>query len=155
MDVDPFPYWIGFDGREPDAYDVCSFSCQRKSSIPLHVRALRHKELRSAGLFTRSWGVDPMTGQMFDMIDKLPFSTEFAFTRFLVPHLQGYKGWALFTDCDVLWLDDIGSLVKEADDRFAVMVVKQILADMCLYTVGDGIKPQSHASTPEMQQRYE
>ena len=32
---------------------------------------------------------------------------------------------------------------------------KQILADMCLYTVGDGIKPQSHASTPEMQQRYE
>ena len=32
---------------------------------------------------------------------------------------------------------------------------KQILADMCLYTVGDGIKPQSHASTPEMQQTYE
>ena len=32
---------------------------------------------------------------------------------------------------------------------------KQILADMCLYTVGDGIKPQSHASTPEMQERYE
>jgi capsid protein len=26
---------------------------------------------------------------------------------------------------------------------------------MCLYTVGDGIKPQSHASTPEMQERYE
>jgi capsid protein len=32
---------------------------------------------------------------------------------------------------------------------------KQILADMCLYTVGDGIKPQSHASTPEIQERYE
>lgn len=32
---------------------------------------------------------------------------------------------------------------------------KQILADMCLYTVGDGIKPQSHASTPEMQETYE
>jgi len=32
---------------------------------------------------------------------------------------------------------------------------KQILADMVLYTVGDGIKPQSHASTPEMQERYE
>jgi capsid protein len=26
---------------------------------------------------------------------------------------------------------------------------------MVLYTVGDGIKPQSHASTPEMQERYE
>jgi capsid protein len=32
---------------------------------------------------------------------------------------------------------------------------KQILADICLYTVGDGIKPQSHASSPEMQERYE
>lgn len=32
---------------------------------------------------------------------------------------------------------------------------KQILADMCLYTVGDGIRPQSHASTPELQERYE
>ena len=32
---------------------------------------------------------------------------------------------------------------------------KQILADMCLYTVGDGIKPQSHASTPEIQEQYE
>ena len=32
---------------------------------------------------------------------------------------------------------------------------KQILADMVLYSVGAGIKPQSHASTPEMQERYE
>jgi hypothetical protein len=26
---------------------------------------------------------------------------------------------------------------------------------MVLYSVGDGIKPQSHASTPEMQEIYE
>ena len=32
---------------------------------------------------------------------------------------------------------------------------KQILADMVLYSVGDGIKAQSHASTPEMQEVYE
>lgn len=32
---------------------------------------------------------------------------------------------------------------------------KQILADMVLYSVGDGIKPQSHASTPEVQAKYE
>jgi capsid protein len=32
---------------------------------------------------------------------------------------------------------------------------KQILNDMVLYSVGDGIKAQSHASTPEMQERYE
>jgi len=32
---------------------------------------------------------------------------------------------------------------------------KQILNDMVLYSVGDGIKAQSHASTPEMQETYE
>ena len=32
---------------------------------------------------------------------------------------------------------------------------KQILADMCLYTVGDGIKPQSHAADPALADRYE
>jgi capsid protein len=32
---------------------------------------------------------------------------------------------------------------------------KQILADMVLYGVGDGIKAQSHASTPEIQAQYE
>ena len=32
---------------------------------------------------------------------------------------------------------------------------KQILSDMVLFTTGDGIKAQSHASTPEMQEVYE
>ena len=32
---------------------------------------------------------------------------------------------------------------------------KQILSDMVLFTTGDGIKAQSHASTPEMQEIYE
>jgi|DEB19_MinimDraft_3_1074340.scaffolds.fasta_scaffold00779_19 lipopolysaccharide biosynthesis glycosyltransferase len=125
MDVDPLPYWIGFDAREVDAFDVCSFSAQRKSSIPLHVRALNHKQLRARGIFSREWGVNPKTGQMFDVLDGRPFSTEFAFTRFLVPALQNYQGWALFTDCDILWLDDIAGLYAERDDKFAVQVVKQ------------------------------
>jgi lipopolysaccharide biosynthesis glycosyltransferase len=62
---------------------------------------------------------------MFDVLDGRPFSTEFAFTRFLVPALQNYQGWALFTDCDILWLDDIAGLYAERDDKFAVQVVKQ------------------------------
>lgn len=32
---------------------------------------------------------------------------------------------------------------------------KQILNDLCLYTVGDGIKPQSHASDPAIATTYE
>ena len=39
-------------------------------------------------------------------VDKLA-STEFTFTRFLVPHLMNYKGWALFIDCDIVFLEDV------------------------------------------------
>jgi lipopolysaccharide biosynthesis glycosyltransferase len=122
-DMDPFPYWIGYDGRERDAFDVASFSCQRKSTISLYIRALKHKEMRAAGFFNREWTVNK-DGTTIDVLDGRPFSTEFAFTRFLVPALQRYQGWALFTDCDVLWVDNIASLYSAADDQYAVMVVK-------------------------------
>lgn len=32
-------------------------------------------------------------------------STEFAYTRFLVPYLCGYKGYAIFCDSDFIWRD--------------------------------------------------
>ena len=51
-------------------------------------------------------------------------STEFTYTRFLVPHLMDYKGWALFVDCDFLFLDDVSKLFELADDQYAVMCVK-------------------------------
>ena len=34
-------------------------------------------------------------------------STEFTYTRFLIPYLQDYTGWALFCDNDFLFLDDV------------------------------------------------
>jgi len=34
-------------------------------------------------------------------------------------------------------------------------LVRQILGDLVTYTVGDGIKPQSHASSPEIARQYE
>ena len=37
-------------------------------------------------------------------------STEFSFSRFLTPYLCGYEGWAIFSDCDMLMLDDITGL---------------------------------------------
>ena len=123
--MDPFPYWIGHDGREQDAYDVCMFSAQRKSTIPLYIRGLKHRELRQSGYFWREWRIEGKSGRMIDVTDGRPFSTEFAHTRFLVPALQKYSGWALFTDCDVLWLDDIARLYQERDERYAVLVVKQ------------------------------
>jgi hypothetical protein len=62
--------------------------------------------------------------------DQLPVKrrglTDFTFTRYLVPFLMGYKGWALFLDADMLCLDDINELFALRDDRYAVQVVKGV-----------------------------
>ena len=29
-------------------------------------------------------------------------STDFSFTRFLVPQLMNFDGWAIFMDCDIV-----------------------------------------------------
>ena len=42
-------------------------------------------------------------------------SNHFIYTRFLIPHLMNYEGWALFCDCDFLWLADIKDLIAQAD----------------------------------------
>jgi hypothetical protein len=51
-------------------------------------------------------------------------STDFSFTRFLVPYLCGYEGWAAFFDCDMLMLDDVSRLWDLRDDASAIQVVK-------------------------------
>lgn len=51
-------------------------------------------------------------------------STDFSFSRFIVPQLCGYEGWAIFMDCDMLVLDDIAKLWALRDDDYAVMCVK-------------------------------
>ena len=51
-------------------------------------------------------------------------STDFSFTRFLVPLPLGHTGWSLFMDCDMLVLDDIAKLWALRDERYAVQVVK-------------------------------
>jgi lipopolysaccharide biosynthesis glycosyltransferase len=35
-----------------------------------------------------------------------------------------FKGWAVFCDCDFLWLDDIKKLLDQTDDQYAVMCVQ-------------------------------
>lgn len=59
-----------------------------------------------------------------DITDGRPFSTEFSHTRFLVPKLMGFKGWALFLDSDMVCLSDINKLFEMANDKYAVMCVK-------------------------------
>lgn len=116
------PVWIGTDSREEIAYQVCKRSIERRTSEPVYIRPLRQKALRYVGLYTRGSHLD--NGVLVDDIDGKPFSTEFAFTRFLVPALQQYEGWAIFCDCDFLFRADIRELWELRDDRYAVMVVQ-------------------------------
>jgi hypothetical protein len=100
--------FIGYDPREAAAFSVLAHSIQVRASAPISVTPLMLAQL--AGVFARARSSLQ--------------STDFAFTRFLTPYLSGYEGWSLFTDCDMLVLDDIAKLWALRDDRYAVMVVK-------------------------------
>lgn len=115
-------YYIGWDAREIRAYDVCRQSAIRYCSKPLHVVPLMERALRYTGLYSRTWEV--RDGQKYDSQDGKPFSTDFSFTRFLVPAMQQYRGWALFSDCDFLWTADLDALFAQADNSLAIMCVK-------------------------------
>jgi len=101
--------FVGYDTREDIAYQVCKHSIESKQP-EAKVRPLKQQELRDAGWYTRG-------------IDKLA-STEFTFTRFLIPELCNFKGWALFMDCDMILKTDIKELFDQADDKYAVMCVQ-------------------------------
>lgn len=108
--AEPFRIYIGWDQREPEAYDVAKFSLERRASIPVAVTAIKLDELRARGLYWREQ--DPLA------------STEFTYSRFLTPALAGYRGWALFCDCDFLWLGDIAGLLEYTRTAKAVYCVQ-------------------------------
>lgn len=114
--------WIGWDDREDDAWKVCVRSMWEKASVKPRIMTLVERHLRAAGIFTRKW--HHQGGLKVDDLDGKPFSTDFAFTRFLVPYLQKYSGWVLFCDCDILWRYDVNDLFALRRDRYAVMTVK-------------------------------
>ncbi len=114
--------YIGYDEREDDAFQVCRLSLARRTSQPLHIVKLDQAILRDIGMYDRPWhfeGVDRI-----DDRDGRPFSTDFTFSRFTVPSLMLFQGWALFCDCDFLFTEDIQALFDLADPQFAAMVVK-------------------------------
>ena len=100
------PIFIGYDPREAIAFHVCTNSIIRHSSHPVSINPLAlnilkdYKEKHTDG------------------------SNHFIYSRFLVPHLMQYKGWAIFMDGDMLLRDDIEKLWDLRDNSKAVMVVK-------------------------------
>lgn len=118
--------FIGYDTREDIAYQVCKHSILRRQPAA-DIRPLKQQELRDAGWYTRP-------------VDKLA-STEFTFTRFLIPELTNFEGWAVFMDCDMILTTDIKELFDQADDRYAVMCVHHD------YKVKEGFKMDGQKQT--------
>jgi len=103
--------YVGWDPRENIAWEVCRYSILRRTDpTKVEVHPLVQSELRDLGLYNRP-------------IDTLA-ATEFSLTRFLTPHLAGDVGYAVFADCDFLFLTDILSVIEELDKTKAVSVVK-------------------------------
>jgi lipopolysaccharide biosynthesis glycosyltransferase len=117
----PFRVFIGFDPSQEMAYRVARHSLLRHASCPVVVEPLVYARLRRSGLFDR--GIDRDGAQLRDAVTGAPMSTEFAFTRFLVPHLV-QEGRALFVDCDVLFTGDVAELQRVPLNGRAVAVVK-------------------------------
>ncbi len=118
-------YYIGVDHREPDALAVTEHSARAYASKPLPIGYLEHLDLRRRQLFDRPWRIAE-DGGYWDERDGKPFSVQFSHTRFLTPlvaKMDGHSDWALFTDCDWLWLADTWKLLDEADPSKPVMVV--------------------------------
>jgi hypothetical protein len=118
--------YIGWDPRETEAFAVCEYSIKKRSSIPLKIYPVVLSELKEQGLYTRSTEI--REGTLWDTISGAPMSTEFAITRFAVPILSSLKSdgakWALFCDCDFLWLNDVAELLEQVDQSKALWCVQ-------------------------------
>lgn len=98
--------FIGWDSRFPEPADVLRYSLLKHASIPLDIRYLKLDELDLAREH------DPRA------------STEFTYSRFLVPHLCGFRGRALFLDNDMLCFSDVRELAELDMDGLALRVVQ-------------------------------
>ena len=106
--------YVGWDSREVEAYDVCCKSIKHHTAntFNYNIIPLKKEDLQAKGIYKRN--ADPLA------------STEFTYTRFLVPLLQNYNGYAIFCDCDFLWLKGIDVLLSDIqkDAQKAVYVCK-------------------------------
>jgi hypothetical protein len=100
--------FIGYDSKEKVAYNVLSHSIIQNSTKPVAITPIALKNIK-----------DDFVREKNNLS-----STEFSFSRFIIPHLMNYQGWALFMDCDMLMMADIAELWRLRDDKYAVQVCK-------------------------------
>jgi lipopolysaccharide biosynthesis glycosyltransferase len=100
------PIFIGYDPREAIAFHVCANSIIRHATRPVSIIPV------ALNLF-KDYTETHTDG-----------SNHFIYTRFLVPHLMEYTGWAIFIDGDMVVRDDITKLWDLRNPYNDVLVVK-------------------------------
>ena len=99
MRKSPNTVYIGYDPKEHTAYEVLKFTIERIAVENVRVVPIKRDVVERMGMYTRTY--DTVDGQNIDTIDGKPFSSEFSFTRFLVPAMNMYEGWALYMDSNL------------------------------------------------------
>lgn len=102
------PLYVGFDQREAACFHIFSQSVIERATVPVSLIPLHR----------------PM---LADFDGQRDGSNAFIYSRFLVPYLQGYRGWAIFCDGDMVCLQDIAKLWALREEHAfdtAVCVVK-------------------------------
>ena len=100
--------FIGYDNKERVAFNVLSHSIIQNSTKPVAITPIALNNLK-----------DDFVRERNNLS-----STEFSFSRFIIPHLMNYQGWALFMDCDMLMFEDVSELWRMRDDSKAIQVCK-------------------------------
>ena len=102
----PIPVFVGYDPREAIAYHTCVNSIIRNSTSPV--------------------AIVPVALNLFEDYAETHTdgSNHFIYTRFLVPHLMDYQGWAIFIDGDMIVRGDITELWNLKEYTRDAMVVK-------------------------------
>lgn len=109
--------YIGYDSREKEAFSVAAKTAREFGIEPM---PLYENRLRLSGMLTRPTDT---RNETWDFASSAPQSTEFAIARFFVP-LLAHSGWAMFVDCDVVFLHNPATLMCDLDENKAVYCVK-------------------------------
>lgn len=100
--------FAGFDSREAIGYHTFCQSVLENASAPVSIAPLH------SPLLARVYQAGQRDG-----------SNAFTYSRFLIPYLMGYSGWAIFVDgSDMLCTGDIAELWAMRDALCAVQVVQ-------------------------------
>ena len=97
--------FVGYDERESVVFHAFNQSVLDNTKAPV--------------------AIIPLHGPMLDDFDgQQDGSNRFVYSRYLIPELMGYDGWAIFADGDMIVLGDLQELWALRDPTKAVQVVK-------------------------------